>query len=112
MGSYLIRNVIVWDGIEDAASPGEVLVEGNYITGFARGSEHIDTGRAKEVIDGKGQFLMPGMVEGHCHLSFVGPARNQDLGEIPPEEHWLRPTPKQWLTVNQNLEPDLPAGQI
>ena len=33
---------------------------------------------------------MPGMVEGHCHLSFVGPARNQDLGEIPPEEHLLR----------------------
>jgi imidazolonepropionase-like amidohydrolase len=30
------------------------------------------------------------MVEGHCHLSFVGPARNQDLGEIPPEEHLLR----------------------
>ena len=33
---------------------------------------------------------MPGLVEGHCHLSFVGPARNQDLGEIPPEEHLLR----------------------
>ncbi len=90
MGSYLIKNVTVWDGIEDAAYPGEVLVEGNYITGVARGSEHIDAGRAAEVIDGKGQFLMPGMVEGHCHLSFVGPARNQDLGEIPPEEHLLR----------------------
>ena len=37
MGSYLIRNVTVWDGIEDAAYPGEVLVEGNYITGVARG---------------------------------------------------------------------------
>ena len=33
---------------------------------------------------------MPGLVEGHCHLSFVGPLRNQDLGEIPPEEHLLR----------------------
>ncbi len=29
------------------------------------------------------------MIDGHCHLSFVGPARNQDLGEIPPEEHLL-----------------------
>ena len=52
MGSYLIRNVTVWDGIDDDAYPGEVLVEGNYITGVAKGSEQIDTGRAKEVIDG------------------------------------------------------------
>ena len=90
MGSYLFRNVTIWDGIEDAAYPGEVLVEGSYITGVARGAERIDSARAAEVIDGNGQFLMPGMVEGHCHLSFVGPARNQDLGEIPPEEHLLR----------------------
>lgn len=28
--SYLFRNVTVWDGHDDAASPGEVLVEGNW----------------------------------------------------------------------------------
>ncbi len=88
--SYLFRNVTVWDGIDDAASPGEVLVEGNRITAVARGGDHIDESRARDVIDGAGRTLMPGLVEGHCHLSFVGPARNQDLGEIPPEEHLLR----------------------
>jgi imidazolonepropionase-like amidohydrolase len=30
---------------------------------------------------------MPGLVEGHAHLSFCGAARNTDLGDIPPEEH-------------------------
>lgn len=90
MGSYLFRNVRVWDGIDDAAYPGEVVVEGDRIRMVARGAGQIDAGAAETEIDGEGRFLMPGMVEGHCHLSFVGPARNQDLGEIPPEEHLLR----------------------
>jgi len=90
MGSYLFRNVTVFDAIGDDAYPGEVLVEGNRITAVARGRDQIGSERGAEEIDGRGRFLMPGMVEGHCHLSFVGPARNQDLGEIPPEEHLLR----------------------
>jgi len=90
MGAYLFRNVSVWDGINDDPYPGEVLVEGNRIKAIAHGDEHIPAEAAAQVIDGQGMFMMPGMVEGHCHLSFVGPARNQDLGEIPPEEHLLR----------------------
>lgn len=90
MGSYLFRNVTIFDGIEDAPYVGEVLVQGNRIKTVARGQRVISAENAAEVIDGGGQFLMPGMVEGHCHLSFTGPARNQDLGEIPPEEHLLR----------------------
>jgi imidazolonepropionase-like amidohydrolase len=90
MTSYLFRNVQVWDGENDDRYPGEVLVEGNRIKAVARGSGQIDRAAAAEVIDGGGMTLMPGLVEGHCHLSFVGPLRNQDLGEIPPEEHLLR----------------------
>ena len=47
--------------------------------------------------------LMPGMVEGHCHLSFVGPARNQDLGEIPPEEHLLKTCRNATLILNHGF---------
>src|SRR5271155_4322019 len=90
MASYLFRNVTVWDGVNDEEYPGEVLVENNRIKTVARGPNAISGENAAEIIDGEGQFLMPGLVEGHCHLSFVGPARNQDLGEIPPEEHLLR----------------------
>jgi len=90
MTAHLFRNVSIWDGERDDPYPGEVLVEGNRITTVARGSSRIAAEAASHTIDGKGMTLMPGLVEGHCHLSFVGPARNQDLGEIPPEEHLLR----------------------
>ncbi len=88
--AFLFINVIIWDAINDASYPGEVLVKGNRITEVAGAPGQIARDRAAEIIDGRGQFLMPGMVEGHCHLSFVNPSRNQDLGEIPPEEHLLQ----------------------
>lgn len=100
MTSYLFRNVSIWDGINDAAYPGEVLVEGNRIKTVARGTGQIAGENAAETIDGEGQFLMPGLVEGHCHLSFVNPTRNQDLGEIPPEEHLLRTMRNATLLLN------------
>src|SRR3977135_4631514 len=40
-------------------------------------------------IDAMGKFLMPGMVEGHAHLSFVEKPRGTALGELPPEDHAL-----------------------
>jgi len=90
MSAILFRNVQIWDGDNDDRYPGEVVVEGNRIRRVAKGKNQIAAEAAAEVIDGGGMTLMPGMVEGHCHLSFVGPHRNQDLGEIPPEEHLLR----------------------
>jgi imidazolonepropionase-like amidohydrolase len=90
MDSFLFKNAVVWDGINDASYAGEVLVEGNRIKTVTKGANQISSENAAEIIDAKGMTLMPGMVEGHCHLSFVNPSRNQDLGEIPPEEHLLR----------------------
>ena len=87
--AYLVRNAQIWDGENDERYPGEVFVDGNRIVAVARGAGQIQRDGV-EVIDGGGMTLMPGLVEGHCHLSFVNPLRNQDLGEIPPEEHLLR----------------------
>jgi imidazolonepropionase-like amidohydrolase len=103
MTAYLFKNVTVWDAINDEPYPGEILVEGNRIKAVARGNDAISADRAAEIIDGQGQFLMPGLVEGHCHLSFVGPARNQDLGEIPPEEHLLRTMRNATLLLNHGF---------
>ena len=88
--NVLLRNVQIWDGVQDTAYPGEVLVERNRIKTVARGCHQIAGENAAETIDAQNLFLMPGMVEGHCHLSFVNIARNRDLGEIPVEEHLLR----------------------
>src|SRR5260370_20750021 len=46
---------------------------------------------------------MLGMVGGKCNLSFVGPARNQDLGEIPPEKHLLRPCRNATFILNHGF---------
>ena len=88
--TVLFRDAQIWDAVEDAPCPGDVLVERNRIKAVARGHNQIATENAAETIDAEGMFLMPGMVEGHCHLSFVNIARNRDLGEIPVEEHLLR----------------------
>jgi imidazolonepropionase-like amidohydrolase len=82
----LIRNAQVWDGSGSAPFAADVLVEGNHIKQLQRGGAK----RAPEgtdVIDAFGMTLMPGLVEGHAHLSFCGATKNTDLGDIPPEEH-------------------------
>ncbi len=89
MCAVLLKNVMVWDGENDAAYPGEVLVEGNRIRAVARAKNQIAAERAARTIDGNGMFLIPGMVEGHCHPSFVGISTNAELGRIPPEKHTL-----------------------
>jgi imidazolonepropionase-like amidohydrolase len=103
MAATLFRNARVWDAIRDDAYPGEVLVEGNRIRAVATGRDQIDASRAGAIVDARGLFLMPGLVEGHCHLSFVNPARNQDLGEIPPEEHLLRTMRNATLLLNHGF---------
>lgn len=103
MTATLFRNAQVWDGINDEAYLGEVLIENNRITAVARGRQQIEGTRAATMIDAQELFLMPGLVEGHCHLSFVNPARNQDLGEIPPEEHLLRTMRNATLLLNHGF---------
>ncbi len=89
MSAFLLRATI-WDGVADEAYRGEVLIEGNRIRTVARAPDRIGVENASEVLDAGDLFLMPGLVEGHCHLSFVGVSANKELGEIPVEEHLLR----------------------
>ncbi|WP_108658435.1 metal-dependent hydrolase family protein [Acuticoccus kandeliae] len=81
-----ITGAKVFDGRKEAAAKTDVIVEGNRIKAVGEGL--AQPGMA--TIDGSGLTLMPGMVEGHCHPSFVGIDENADLGRIGPEEHMLR----------------------
>jgi imidazolonepropionase-like amidohydrolase len=85
----LIDGATVWDGTGAAAFPGKVLVEGERITAVVPQSERLAAADGAERIDATGKFLMPGLIEGHAHLSFVNVARGTQLGELPPEEHTL-----------------------
>src|SRR5216684_7890232 len=88
MARTLFRQVMVWDGSGATPFPGDVLVDGNRIRTVARKTGELSGDGALQ-IDGCGMTLMPGMVEGHAHLSFGGAQKNTDLGDIPPEEHTL-----------------------
>lgn len=81
-----IRNCKVWDGSSAASFPADVLVVGDTIRRVVPGGD-IPPDDDSMVIDARGMTLMPGLVEGHAHLSFCGATRNTDLGDIPPEEH-------------------------
>jgi imidazolonepropionase-like amidohydrolase len=88
MNRVLFRGASVWDGSGAPAFPADVLVEGSRIKTIARAPERLTTDGAI-VIEARGRTLMPGLVEGHAHISFGGAINDSDLGNIPPEEHML-----------------------
>jgi imidazolonepropionase-like amidohydrolase len=84
----LIVNGSIWDGSGSAAYAGELLIDGQRIEAVARGTGRIPAEGAMR-LDAHGMTVMPGLVEGHAHLTFCGATKNTDLGDIPPEEHVL-----------------------
>ena len=88
MSRTTIRNCRVWDGSGKAAFPADLLIEGEHIRAVSRNLGQLD-GLDAEFIEASGMTLMPGLVEGHAHLSFGNAASSTDLGDLPPEEHTL-----------------------
>ena len=84
----LFRNARVWDGTGAASFPADVLIENDRIRTVARSLGQLDPAGA-EVVDAGGMTLMPGLVEGHAHITFINAPRPTDLGDTPPEEHTL-----------------------
>jgi imidazolonepropionase-like amidohydrolase len=87
MGKTLIRSATIWDASGAKPFAGDMLIEGDRIQKIAK--EGSLPGDGCEVIDAKGMFLMPGMTEGHGHLSFDNVTATESLITPPPEEHTL-----------------------
>lgn len=76
MGRTLIQNATIFDGTGKVAIKGDLVIEGNRVMSVGQPT----TARPDDVvIDGTGQFCMPGMVEGHAHLSFENVCATEDL---------------------------------
>jgi imidazolonepropionase-like amidohydrolase len=68
--SLLITNVNLWDGTSDAFVPNmNVLIENEVFTQIS--SSSIDVNGAT-VIDGQGQYLVPGFIDLHTHFGLQG----------------------------------------
>ena len=73
------------DATGGPAFAGDMLIEGNKIRAVSRTPGQLSSVDA-QVIDADGMFLMPGMTEGHGHISFEGVSATEDLIRPGPEE--------------------------
>ena len=66
----VIKNGALIDGTGKPARPnGAVVVEGNTITGVVSAGVPFEVASADVVIDATGKYIMPGLIDGHVHLS-------------------------------------------
>ena len=84
----MIVGARVWDATGSNPFDGDVLIEGNRIRAVSRVPGQLSQAGC-QVIDAKGMTLIPGLVEGHAHLSFESVTSTEDLISPPPEEHTL-----------------------
>ena len=73
----IIRNGTLIDGTGQPAVPNDaVVIQGNRIrsVGAVPPDINVEDRENVETIDAEGRWIMPGLIEGHCHLSFGQPA--------------------------------------
>ena len=61
----LIRNALVFDGTGTEPQAQDIAIKGGRIA--ARGSG-LPASEAERIIEGEGQWLMPGLLDIHTHL--------------------------------------------
>ncbi len=86
--AYLITGATIWTGYDEPVFRGDVLVRDGAVARVAREGAQLGDVDAI-VIDASGLTLMPGLVDGHAHLSFPNAPNLPSIGDIPPEEHIL-----------------------
>ena len=92
----VIRNGTLIDGSGDPPTQNEaIVIEGNRIrsTGLLPGDLNLEDRDHVRVIDASGQWIMPGLIDGHCHLSFGNPQMpgvTSAKGTLNPEFSTLR----------------------
>ncbi len=112
MSGLLFTNVMIFDGSGAALFPGEVLVRGERIEAVARGDERLPRDGAR-VIDGAGRTLMPGMVEGHAHLTWPSNVeRVINAMHLPIEEHMLVTAQNARITLDHGFTSAYSAGSL
>lgn len=75
----LIQNVDIFNGKDNKVMRGHVLIEGNLISRISEKPIPVDKSGLTKVIDGKGKFLMPGLIDAHVHLMFESISMQQAM---------------------------------
>jgi imidazolonepropionase-like amidohydrolase len=64
----LINNVIIFNGQEEKTFKGNVLIDGEMISKVSTSPIITNKSANVTIIDGKGKFLMPGLIDAHVHV--------------------------------------------
>lgn len=65
--NILINNVRIFDGENEKTIAGNVLIENNLVKAVSSSPINTDGLPDITIIDGKGKFLMPGLIDAHWH---------------------------------------------
>jgi imidazolonepropionase-like amidohydrolase len=79
----LINNVQIFNGKDNKTLTANVLIENNLITKISSSPIMTDKSGNTKIIDGKGKFLMPGLIDIHMHEVLSGSTLSQmENGEV------------------------------
>ena len=71
LATLALRNARLWDGTGNPARDGmTVAILGHTIIAIGLDAE-VDLGRDTQVIDCGGAFVMPGVIDAHCHVTLT-----------------------------------------
>lgn len=65
--TILINNVQIFNGKDEKITTGHVLIVGNLISKISTTPIPTNKSADVQIIDGKGKFLMPGLIDAHVH---------------------------------------------
>lgn len=84
--TVLINNVRIFDGVNEKLTTGNVLIQGDSIARISPSPIPVNKSGNTQIIDGKGKFLMPGLIDAHWHAMLCAVPMNvlmtADLGYI------------------------------
>jgi imidazolonepropionase-like amidohydrolase len=85
----LLAGGVVFDGSGRGLYPADVLVAGNRIEAIVSPTEPWNPPPDATRIDVGGRTVMPGLVDGHAHVSFTNVSDLMDLARMPVEENLI-----------------------
>ncbi|MEZ5649049.1 MAG: amidohydrolase family protein [Burkholderiaceae bacterium] len=77
--SIVIRNGTIVDGTGRAGYAGTLVIEANRIARVAEGDAPVALPPGAREVDARGQTVMPGLIDAHCHLAFDDAASNAEI---------------------------------
>jgi len=76
--TVLLKNASIIDGTGSAAYLGHIQIKDDRILSVSKQDITAENNSA-ESIDLEGKFIMPGLIDAHCHISFDEPKSNDEL---------------------------------